>query len=573
MGGFIEKLKNWWLESNPTQKYTTLGGIGLTLILLVGIFSVASRPKYALLYGGLSQTDQAAIVTDIQAQGIPVKYDVPGQVEVPTDKIPELRMRLASSGKVPKSAHLGEENLGNMNLWDTPAVERARLKAIAEGEVASSIETNPGVRSAQVHITLGDPSPFSEQQRPPTASVSLVTTGNGAVSRESARGIAMLVANSVDGLDMKHVVVLDERSQALYNGSDLEGTESLAANKLDMEQSRARKEEIRLQGVLDRIYGAGSTTVSVRCEVDMDQKHIKKNERNVKKGTATKSMKESMSGSSAGPSGGPSGAELNMQPAAVNGDKPGESYTSTVETTEPNITETMTESNPAVGSLKSMTINVAADSREDRFGDPEKLQSLKDFIAAEVANKDKKMFVATVTTAAFDETSKVQIAQAQGEAASSARLQQILSLLPILALVAVGVMVVKQLGKMSKPTTTTVMTADGQMIQVPMVNGQIPSNYAMASHDPQHGGSEGHLAHGMDGHDPQGNALGRYSEGELTAMGEDGIIYTDNSEVLEVEKIRERKSVHLAAIKQMAKDRPEPTAMLIKTWLAEQNTR
>jgi hypothetical protein len=35
------------------------------------------------------------------------------------------------------------------------------------------------------------------------------------------------------------------------------------------------------------------------------------------------------------------------------------------------------------------------------------------------------------------------------------------------------------------------------------------------------------------------------------------------------EKIAEKKSVHLAAIKQMAKDRPEPTAMLIKTWLAE----
>jgi flagellar M-ring protein FliF len=572
MGGFIEKIKNWWLESNPTQKYTTLGGIALTLILLVGIFSVASRPKYALLYGGLSQTDQAAIVTDIQAQGVPVKYDVPGQVEVPTDKIPELRMRLATSGKVPKSAHLGEENLGSMNLWDTPAVERARLKAIAEGEVATSIETNPGVRSAQVHITLGDPSPFSEQQRPPTASVSLVTTGNGAVSREAARGIAMLVANSVDGLDMKHVVVLDERSQALYNGSDLEGTESLAANKLDMEQSRARKEEIRLQGVLDRIYGAGSTTVSVRCEVDMDEKHIKKNERNVKKGAVNKSMKESMSGG-ASSAGGPSGAELNLQPAAT-GDKGSENYVSEVTQSEPNITETLTESSPAVGSLKSMTINVAADSREDRFGDPEKLQSLKDFIAAEVANKDKKMFVATVTPMLFDESTKVQIAQAQGEAASSARLQQILSLLPILALVAVGIMVVKQLGKMSKPTTTTVMTADGQMIQVPMVNGQIPSNYAMASseHDFSDQGGHHHQGQGMEGQDPN-TALSRYSNSELAGMGEDGIIYTDNSEVVEVEKIRERKSVHLAAIKQMAKDRPEPTAMLIKTWLAESNTR
>jgi flagellar biosynthesis/type III secretory pathway M-ring protein FliF/YscJ len=56
-------------------------------------------------------------------------------------------------------------------------------------------------------------------------------------------------------------------------------------------------------------------------------------------------------------------------------------------------------------------------------------------------------------------------------------------------------------------------------------------------------------------------------------MGEDGIIYRDNNEIVEVEKIREKKSVHLSAIKQMAKDRPEPTAMLIKTWLTEPTPR
>ncbi|MBI1332919.1 MAG: hypothetical protein JST12_03460 [Armatimonadetes bacterium] len=566
MGGIIERIKNWWADSSPAQRYTTLGGIAVTLLLLVGIYSVASRPRYALLYGGLDDASQGQIVAELQTRGVPVKYDLPGQVEVPADRVNELRMQLASSGKIPKGAHLGVENLGDMNLTTTPAVERQRLKAIAEGELSASIETNPGVRMAQVHITLGDPSPFAEQQRPPTAAINLVTSGNGSISHESAKGIAMLVANSVDGLDLKHVVVLDERSQALYNGNELDGSDTMATSKLDMEQSLARKEETRLQSKLDAVFGTGSTSVSVTCEVDMDQKHVKTTSQEFKKGAATKSMTEKMNGQGGGaPVAAGAAANLTQQPAGTSGgDK--DHYENSVQELAPNSTLTETESNPAVGVIKSMTINILADSGKDKpFADAGRLQSLKDYINAEIANKDKKSFVASVTATSFDNSAKNQVMQAQGEAASSARLQQIMSMLPIFALLIVGIMVVKQISKIGKPSYTTLAMPDGQMVQVPLVNGQVPQQYAMvSSHDAAADASHG---------DSLNKHIARFSEEELAQMTEDGVIYRDNGEIVEVEKIREKKSVHLAAIKQMAKDRPEPTAMLIKTWLAETPTR
>ena len=266
---FIDRLKNWWTESSPTQRYTTLGGVMLFVLLLGGVFSFASRPKYDMLYGGLSETDKAAMVTELQAQGVNVKYDMPGAIEVPSDKVAQLRMNLTASGKVPKSAHMGYENLADMSLSDTPAKERERLRAIAEGELARSIETNPGVRSARVHITLGDPSPFGDQQRPPSASINLVTSGTGSITRDQAKGIAMLVSHSVDGMDMKNVVVLDEKSLALYSGSDQSSTDALASSKIELEQSVARKEEQRIQNNLDAIFGPGKTRVSVRATVNL----------------------------------------------------------------------------------------------------------------------------------------------------------------------------------------------------------------------------------------------------------------------------------------------------------------
>lgn len=561
---FIDRLKNWWTESNPTQRYTTLGGVMLFVLLLGGIFSFASRPKYDLLYSGLSDVDKASIVEALQGMGVPAKYDSPGMVEVPSDKVADLRNKLVMAGKVPKSAHMGYENLADMSLSDTPAKERERLKAIAEGELAKSIETNPGVRAARVHITLGDPSPFGDQQRPPSASVNLITSGNGSITRDQAKGIAMLVSHSIDGMDMKNVVVLDEKSIALYSGSDLSSTDALASSKIELEQSVARKEEQRIQNNLDAIFGPGKTRVSVRATVNLDQNEVKKLENIVKKGVPLKSMKETMGSKKA--ASGVSGAGGNTgAPASPDKNADG-TYSSTVEQLQPNTTQIETHSNKAVGSIQSMVINVAANTAGFPEGQEDKadefVAQVKKFVDSEKRTNDT-VLETKVTPVKFDETVRTAVDASIKTAESSARMQQMMALLPIVALLVIGVMVVKQLGKM-KPVaqTTSIVTADGQMISVPLVNGQIPANYAMVGQQP-----------GLERADQPSHALqnnlAKYSEEELAQLAEGGIIYRDNGEVVEVEKIAEKKSVHLAAIKQMAKDRPEPTAMLIKTWLAE----
>lgn len=563
---FIDRLKNWWTESTPTQRYTTLGGLMLFVLLLGGVFSFASRPKYGLLYGGLSEVEKSAMVIELQQQGVNVKYDMSGVVEVPSDKVAELRMSLTTAGKVPKSAHMGYENLADMSLSDTPAKERERLKAIAEGELARSVETNPGVRSARVHITLGDPSPFGDQQRPPSASVNLVTTGTGSITRDQARGIAMLVSHSVDGMDMKNVVVLDEKSIPLFSGSDSSSSDALASSKIELEQSVARKEEQRIQNNLDAIFGPGKTRVSVRATVNLDQNEVRKTENIVKKGVALKSMEEKM-GAGKKPAGGASGSAANIgAPASSDtGDKDG-AYSSKVEQLQPNTTQIETHSNKAVGSIQSMVINVAANTSGFPEGQEEKadefVAQVKQFVDSEKRTGDT-ILETKVTPVKFDETVKTAVEKSVAQAESGAKMQQMMALLPIAALLVIGIMVVKQLGKM-KPLaqSTSIVLADGQTINVPLVNGQIPANYAMIGQQPGLIPAEQHAQ------DLQNN-LARYTEEELAQLAEGGIIYRDNGGVMEVEKIAEKKSVHLAAIKQMAKDRPEPTAMLIKTWLAE----
>ena len=564
---FIDRLKDWWTESSPTQRYTTLGGALLFVLLLGGIFSFSSRPKYDLLYSGLTESDKAGIVEALQGMGVPSRYDSPGMIEVPSDKVAEMRNKLTLAGKVPKSAHMGYENLADMSLSDTPAKERERLKAIAEGELAKSIETNPGVRSARVHITLGDPSPFGDQQRPPSASVNLITSGNGSITRDQAKGIAMLVSHSLDGMDMKNVVVLDEKSIPLFSGSDSSSTDALASSKIELEQSVARREELRLQNNLDAIFGPGKTRVSVRATVNLDVKDVKELKNEVKGGVPLRSSTEKMG--SKKPAGGASGTTANGStgaPASADKESAGD-YESKVEQLQPNTTTTETHTNKAVGSIQSMVINVAANTSGFPEGQEEKatefVDQVKKFIDSEKRNKET-VLETNVTPVKFDESVRATVKDSMEEAKSSAKMQQMMALVPIGALLVIGFMVVKQLGKM-KPLgqTTSIVLADGQTVSVPLVNGQIPANYAMVG-----GQQPGLVPAAQHVQDLQHN-LAKYSEEELAQLADGGIIYRDNGEVVEVEKIAEKKSIHLAAIKQMAKDRPEPTAMLIKTWLAE----
>jgi flagellar biosynthesis/type III secretory pathway M-ring protein FliF/YscJ len=95
-----------------------------------------------------------------------------------------------------------------------------------------------------------------------------------------------------------------------------------------------------------------------------------------------------------------------------------------------------------------------------------------------------------------------------------------------------------------------------------LVNGQIPSHYALvnpANHQSKEKDAEPEPVSRLS------QSLSRFSEDQVA----DGIAYVGDDEVIEVERIKEKKSAHLAAIKQMAKERPESTALLIKTWIAD----
>ncbi len=561
MGGFVEKLKQWWTRTDRNQRVVTLGGIGVLVLLLVGSYVLLTRPKYEILYANLSEQDQSAVVTELQNMGIDVRFDRAGVVEVPASEKAAARVRLAASNKLPRAqGHWGLGELNTMPFGMTPNVETERLTAIKEGEIAKSLEAMDGVESATVHLTEPSKSAFTIEQTPASASVSIVQSDD-TLGPNQGRSIALLVKNAVDGLDMKDIVVVNQHLQTIWNGEDEADNGVGGANhKTDIDEEVSKQREHELQALMDQAYGAGAAIVSVHADVDMDPAKTVLVERTPsKKASAEQTSTEDVKGNS--PTvGGKTGLNgLGAPTAGAGSGSQSGSYNGSTATKEYLSNEKQVETQKAIGAIKGMAVNVVVDSA--KIADPKPVEQmligdLGDKIQLDASGNPKpnQNFSVKVTSVQFDKTASTEAAKAAAAAATQQRIQQIISMLPILALIGVAVMVMKQIGKFAKTqlnAPVTALTTEG--IAVPLGAG--PQRPVLP---------DGELHSLLAQIESNQDAEHERAERRARAKKEEEELEMD------IEDIKNRVHIPLEQLKKMANERPAIVAQLIKSMLLEE---
>ncbi|RYG26629.1 hypothetical protein EON82_02555 [bacterium] len=456
----LSRIRTWWSAADRNQRVVTLGGIGALLLLLVGTMIFATRPRYAILFSGLDELEKGQIVQGLTSLGIPEQHSQPGVIEVPADKTEEAMMGLANAEKLPKkSGNWGLEKLTPSGLGTSPEMEGQILKAVLEGRIARTIEHADGVASATVLLSIPEKRVFAEQNDHPTASVTLVEGGSGMMSRNQGRTIANLVCNAVPGMTVADVFVASNTLGVLWDGKDMAGVGG--GSKAELDAKASKDWEGKIQSALDATIGAGNTKVLVRADLDMDRRTT--NDQIVTpadKPTVITKSTESMSGGRSGGASGISGATANMtpdgkalaQPAATSGsslyERDGQE-----KKFDTNVSHRQEEK--AVGDLKGMAITVIANS--DKVTDPKSIQSIVNGILGGKIKLDAQgmplpdqPFTATVTSVKFDGSASAAAKAAADAAAGQQRMQQIAALLPIGAILFVALLVARQVGKISK---------------------------------------------------------------------------------------------------------------------------
>lgn len=246
-----------------------LVGIAASVALGMWVVMWARQPQYDLLYTNLNDRDLSQVVSTLQTSGVPYRIEPgAGTIMVASDKVGEMRMKLASAG-VPKNASMGLESLGeDQGLGTSRFVELARYQHALEGELARTIASITNVRNVRVHIAAPKDTAFMREQAAPSASVFVDLYSGHALDENQIGAIVHLVASSVPGLSPARVTVIDQNSRLLTSGYGQAGA-AVSQQALSYVRSIEREYATKIENMLAAVVGADGVRAQVTAEVDL----------------------------------------------------------------------------------------------------------------------------------------------------------------------------------------------------------------------------------------------------------------------------------------------------------------
>lgn len=259
---------------SPARRIAALVVIGVVLAALIYVAWNAANPAYATLFSRLTTDDAGEIVAYLRDAGIPYRLSDNGTtILVPETQVYETRLTLAGQG-LPRGGVVGFEVFLETALGATDFDRQVRYVMALQGELTRTIREINGVLDARVHIALPERRLFVRDERAATASVFLQLQPGFQLTANQVRGIAHLIARSVEGLDPANITIVDNRGQVL---SDVLRTGNLnlvdggsLASRLELQRAYESELELRAQTMLEAVYGYGRAVVRVNAELNFD---------------------------------------------------------------------------------------------------------------------------------------------------------------------------------------------------------------------------------------------------------------------------------------------------------------
>jgi len=270
MKNLLQQLIAIWRQLGLNQRITISIAAAVVIGGMAGLVLWSHRPQMQLLYGRLSEKDVAEITALLQEQS--VKYELGSggtSIYVGSDEVHKIRMDLASKG-VPAGDGVGFEIFDRTNFGISDFVQRTNYTRALQGELSRTISQLHGVRSARVMIVMPENRLlFSDTKSKPTASV-FVDAGTGAMGTEAVNSIRFLVANSVEGLRVDDVAVIDSGGNVLTESMKDDGEFGTASNEMKLRKNIEDYLSTKVETMLAKVLGPGNAVVRVSAELESD---------------------------------------------------------------------------------------------------------------------------------------------------------------------------------------------------------------------------------------------------------------------------------------------------------------
>jgi len=363
------------LSNLSTRGKIALGGAALAvLVLLFILFRTATAPSYQTLASGLDPADAGGVTKVLDAQGIGYELRDGGTAVAVDDKdLDRARIALAESNAVGGSKP-GFELFDKQQFGASDFQQKVTYQRALEGELERTISQVDGVSDVTVQLTLPEDRLFAAESAKPTAAVLL--GGSGSLGGGAVRGIARLVAASVEGLSPKDVTITAADGTLVWPRS---GGGFGGPSKQAIEAGYERELQTRLDALLVRTIGPDKGRVQVQADIDADRT-TQSRLRYARKGTPlSRSVEDETLTGGGGQAGGAAGAAGNIPTYGAGAAPGGESdYRRKSEEARYGVDKTVTRTKVAPGSVNRQTIALVV----DRSVPPGEVAALEQAVAA-----------------------------------------------------------------------------------------------------------------------------------------------------------------------------------------------
>ena len=482
----FKQLVGIWKELGLNQKITVSA---TTLAVIAGVITVliwSGRTEYSLLYGNLDPVEAGKVTQSLDENNIEYKISGGGgSIYVPRGEVHQMRMKLATQG-IPKGEGMGYELLDKNTLGMSDFMQHANYNRAVQGELARTISKFSGIESARVMIVSPENRLLIDPGRHATASVFLTMRGTGRPKVETVSAIQMLVANSVEGLNVNHVSVVDNSGNVLSLHDEEDSLVAVTSGRL-----RARKElenylGEKVESMLEKIVGKGNVVARVSAQIATDSTTIVSEtyetnnpaQRQVEKSTET--SKEPVTSP-----GGPAGVTPNIATGGANtqigvGATNEVAFTKTDSTIEYALSKTMSNRVVLPGNILDLNAAVFVNTNQAPVAS-ELMPELRRAAVLALGPYDKYSNNVQVAAVSFDNTARNEMMLAVGSSTFWDRFWDVGKSFIYLALAAAGLFVMMRTFKRTSeefiPTGMTVgeMMASGISPEgMPLPAGAVP---------------------------------------------------------------------------------------------------
>ncbi len=299
----IEKVKQMPLKNKMILASIVIMSIAGVILF----FAWTQKADYQVLYSNLTEGDAGTIVQKLKELKIPYRLEA-GSIQVPSDKVYDLRLQLASQG-LPHGGGIGFELFDKTDFTTTDFVQKLNYKRALQGELARTITSLAEVEQSRVHLALPEKSLFMQEQNKPSASVLVKLKSGSMLSQSQVQGITHLVSSSVEGLQPRDITVIDSRGEMLTRHSD--EIVGLSSSQLEYQKNYEKDIESRVLGILEPIVGKNKIRAKVSASIDFT-KVEKREERFDPDGQVVRSEQKTIEKSNVGSGGGVPGVASNL---------------------------------------------------------------------------------------------------------------------------------------------------------------------------------------------------------------------------------------------------------------------